>query len=182
MIKDNLKILFLLDKVKSNKQGNAPIRCRLTLNKQRKIFSTGFFVNPNQWSSKLQQAKPPTEDNTYINTQLSLIKSKINQAFLFLQVNKTDFTIDDILSQYKGVSIKNDLGLVEVYNLYLVRIKKLIDIEIKIVTYRKYEESLIHLRDFIKWKFKTPEIKLKDLKSNFITEYEYFSKLRKIFN
>ncbi len=179
MIKDNLKILFLLDKVKSNKQGNAPIRCRLTFNKQRKIFSTGFFINPTQWNSKLQLAKPPNENNNYINTQLSLIKSKINQAFLFLQVNNVEFTIDDIVAQYKGVSVKKDLGLVEVYNLFLERIEKLIDKEIKLVTYKKYEESFVHLKDFIKWKFKTPEIRLKDLKSNFISEYEYYLKVEK---
>ncbi|RKS01442.1 site-specific integrase [Flavobacterium sp. 102] len=179
MINNNLKILFLLDKVKTNKQGNAPIRCRLTFNKKRKIFSTGLFINPRYWYSESQIAKPPNDDNIYINTQLSLIKQKVNQAFLFLQVNNADFTLDDLFSQYKGVPTQKEMALVEVYNLYLQRIKRLIDKEIKLVTYKKYEESLTHLKDFIRWKFKASDIKISALKSSFITEYEYFLKVEK---
>lgn len=71
------------------------------------------------------------------------------------------------------------MGIIEVYNLYLLRIKKLINIEIKLVTFKKYEESLVHLSDFVKWKFKTSDIKLKDFKANFVTEYEYYLKVEK---
>jgi integrase len=179
MINNNLKILFLLDKVKSNKQGNAPIRCRLTFNGKRKIFSTGLFINPKFWHSKIQLAKPPNDENAQINTQLSLIKQKVNQAFLFLLMSNEPFTLEDVLMQFKGKPGKNEVGLIEVYNMYLLRIIRLIDIEIKLVTYKKYEESLTHLKDFIKWKFKSQEIKLNAIKSNFVTEYEYYLKVEK---
>lgn len=176
---NKLSVLFLLDKIKTNKQGKCPIKCRITYNGKRKPFSTGLFINPNLWHSSNQIAKPPSEENNHINTQLSLIKNKINQAFLYLQVNNAECSIDDILNQYKGVSLKEDFKLLEVYNLYLVRIEKLIGIELKLVTYKKYQESKIHLSDFVKWKFKTTDIKLKDIKSNFIVDYEYFLKVEK---
>lgn len=159
--------------------GKCSIRCRITHNQERYEFATGFFINPNHWYSKLQQAKPPNDENTFVNSQLSLIKSKINQAFLYLQVNNPDFTIDDLMNQYKGVPIKKELKLIEVYKLYLARIKKLINIEIKLVTYKKYEESLTHLNDFVKWKFNSSDIKLKDINPNFIIEYEYYLKTEK---
>jgi len=174
-----IKILFLIARNRLNKMGKCSIRCRITYNQERYEFATGFFINPNHWHSKQQQAKPPNDDNIFINSQLSLIKSKINQAFLYLQVNNPEFKIDDLMSQFKGVPIKKDLGLIEVYKLYLVRIKKLINIEIKLVTFKKYEESLTHLNDFVKWKFKASDIKLKDIHSNFITEYEYYLKTEK---
>lgn len=174
-----IKILFLIARNRLNKMGKCSIRCRITYNQERYEFATGFFINPNHWHSKQQQAKPPNDDNIFINSQLSLIKSKINQAFLYLQVNNPEFKIDDLMSQFKGLPIKKDLGLVEVYKLYLVRIKKLINIEIKLVTFKKYEESLTHLNDFVKWKFKASDIKLKNIHSNFITEYEYYLKTEK---
>ncbi|RTY79650.1 site-specific integrase [Flavobacterium sp. LS1P28] len=174
-----IKILFLIAKSRLNQSGKCSIRCRITYSQERYEFATGFFINPNHWFSKLQQAKPPNEENTFVNAQLSLIKSKINQAFLYLQVNSPDFTIDKLMSQYKGVPFKKEVGLIEVYKLYLVRIKKLVNIEIKLVTYKKYEESLTHLNDFVKWKFKSSDIKLKDIHSNFITEYEYYLKTEK---
>ena len=174
-----IKILFLIARNRLNKMGKCSIRCRITYIQERYEFATGFFINPNHWHSKQQQAKPPNDDNIFINSQLSLIKSKINQAFLYLQVNSPDFTIDDLMSQYKGVPIKKELKLIEVYKLYLARIKKLINIEIKLVTYKKYEESLTHLNDFVKWKFNSSDIKLKDINPNFITEYEYYLKTEK---
>ncbi|EJL69977.1 Arm DNA-binding domain-containing protein [Chryseobacterium populi] len=83
-----LKILFLISATRINNQGLVPIICRLTFQGDRKAFSTGLFINPNYWNSKQQKAKPPNDNNTFINSQLSLIKNEINQAFLFLQVNE----------------------------------------------------------------------------------------------
>lgn len=61
------------------------------------------------------------------------------------------------------------------------RIKKLIGIDIKEVTYKKYLESGKHLKDFIKHKYKQKDIKLKALRSNFIDDYVYFLKVEKKF-
>lgn len=176
---NKLTILFLLEKIKINKQGKCPIKCRITYNGKRKPFSTGLFINPKLWYGSVQIAKPPNEENNHINTQLSLIKQKVNQAFLYLQVNNSEFSIEDILNQYKGVPVKKDFGLLEVYSLYLIRIEKLIGKDIKLVTFKKYQESKKHLADFVKWKFKTTDFKLKEIKSNFVVEYEYFLKVEK---
>lgn len=181
MNNNKLSILFLLQKSRINKQGKCPMRCRLLYQNKRYEFSIGHFINPNHWDSKLQQAKPPNEENDFINTQLSLIKQKVNQAFLFLQVNNPDFDVDDLYSQYKGKPLQKEYGVIEVYNLYLERIKKLIDIEIQLVTYQKYEESLAHLKGFVKWKYKTSDVKLNSIKFSFITEYEYYLKVEKNF-
>ena len=81
-----LNILFLLYKAKTNSKGKCPIKCRITFNKNRKEFSTGLFINPEHWNSKAQFVEPPEPDEESLNTQLSLIKTKLSQAFLFLQV------------------------------------------------------------------------------------------------
>ena len=172
-------ILFQLYKAKTNFKGLCPIRCRITFNKKRKEFSTGIFINPSFWNGKQQQAEPPEPDVDYINTQLSLIRQHLNQAFLFLQVKGTPFTVLDIYSQYKGETPKDELGVIEVYKLHNDRIKKLIGIEIQQVTYSKYLESGKHLQDFIKHKFKTHDICFNTLKSNFLDDYEYFLKTEK---
>ncbi len=178
---NKLSILLALQKTKMNKKGKCPIRCRLTYKKEKREFSTGHFIEESYWNSKMQEAKPPSEDFEFINTQLSLIKTKINQAFLFLQVNNPDFDVNDLYNQYLGKSLQKDMGLIEVYDEYLKRIHKLIDKEIKLVTYNKYKESKVHLVDFIYWKMKTKDVKLNALKSNFVTDYEYFLKTEKNF-
>jgi integrase/recombinase XerD len=66
MNNNKLTILFLLQKVRINKQGECPIRCRISYLKKRYEFSVGLFINPTNRNSTLQQAKPPNEENTFI--------------------------------------------------------------------------------------------------------------------
>ncbi|GHC46684.1 transposase [Ulvibacter litoralis] len=161
-----------------NQSNKCALRCRITFLKKRKEFSTGLFINPDYWDGKKQRVKP-SDQSEYLNSQLSLINQNLNQAFLFLQVKGTSFNVLDIYNQYKGEAPKDELCVMEVYNLHSDRIKRLIGIDIKLVTYQKYLESGKHLQDFIMHKFKTKDILLKALKSNFLGEYEYYLKTEK---
>lgn len=89
------KILFLVAKNRINASGLCSVRCRITFYQTRKEFATGLFINPKHWDSKRQLAKPPNEENNFINTERSLIKNKINQAFLCLQVKQEPFDVND---------------------------------------------------------------------------------------
>lgn len=176
-----IKVLFLLAGNRVNKRNKVAIKCRITYLNQRKEFSTGIFINPKNWLGKQQAIKPDEPDANLKETQLSLIKTKLSQAFLFLQVKGSDFTVDDIYAQYKGETPKKEFGVMEVYNLHSDRIKKLIGIDIQQVTYDKYLESGRHLRSFMRFRFKQKDIQLKALKSSFIEHYEYFLKTEKKF-
>ncbi|WP_241748692.1 Arm DNA-binding domain-containing protein [Aestuariibaculum suncheonense] len=130
---------MLLYKSKVNASGKCPIRCRLTINKVRMEFSTGIFINPKYWDSKQQVVKPPEPDVDYMNSQLSLIKTKINRALLLLHVKDNAFTVDDVFSLYKGVKTVKEYNVIEYSERYLKRIITLIGVEIKQVTYEKIE-------------------------------------------
>lgn len=179
MNNNNMKVLFLLVGNRANKKGNSVLKCRITYNLERKEFSISKFINPTNWNSKQQLVERPEPDAELINTQLSLIRTKLNQAFLFLQVNVVSFDVQDIYMQYKGKPLKKERGVVEVYDMHSQRIKKLIGIDIKHVTYKKYLESGKHLKGFIKHKYKQNDIKLKTLRSSFIDDYVYFLKVEK---
>jgi integrase len=176
-----LNILYLLYKSKSNKAGKCPIRCRITINKNRKEFSTGLFVNPKNWDSKNQLVKPPEKEESYINTQLCLITSQMNQAFLFLQVNSGNFTVNDIYRKYKGEETKLEIGVVEAYDLFLNYLKRLVGIELNEDTYKKYIAYGKHLKSFIIWKYNSKDIKLSNIKGSFVDQYEYYLKTEKNF-
>lgn len=174
-----LNILYLLYKSKTNSKGKCPIRCRITYSKQRKEFSTGQFVNPKNWKSKQQLVKPPEPDVEFINTQLSLIKTKINKAFLVLQVKDETFTVNDLYSQYKGEKIQKEYNVVEFFESYLIKLKILVGIDIKLVTWKKFNYIKSDVKSFIKNKFKTKDYPLKKLESQFINDFEYYLKVEK---
>ena len=97
-----ITIRFIIDKSKINRKAECPIKCRITYNKIRKEFATGLFITSKYWNNKHQKAEPPNDETEFVNSQLSLIKSKINKAFLLLQVQEGNFTVDDIYTLYKG--------------------------------------------------------------------------------
>ena len=176
MNNNKMTILFLLHKHKVNKKGKCPIRCRITYMKKRKEFSLGLFLNPDYWFSKQQKAIPPNPDNSYINTQLSLVSQKINEAFLFLQVNDKTFDVEDIYLRYKGENIKAHKTLLEVFELHNVRIYTLIGIEYTNSTYRKFIETKKHTANFIKHQYAKNDILLESIKMNFLQDFDFYLK------
>ncbi|WDF47423.1 site-specific integrase [Chryseobacterium sp. KACC 21268] len=171
-----LSILFLLRRNKINSRGLCPIECRITLDKQRKPFSTGIFINPKNWDSNKQLTRPPNEENNNTNNQLSLIKNKINQAFLFLQIKEEPFDASDIYNQYAGKTMTKEYALIEYYKIYLDRLQKLVGLEIKQATWNKFNYIKEDVSEFIKSHYKKPDVKLKNLDFNFISEFEYYCK------
>ena len=179
MNNNKLIILFLLQKARLNKQNKCPIRCRVTYLSERKEFSLGLFINPINWDSRKQLAKPPNDENNFINTELSLIKNKINQAFLFLQVQGIEFDAEDIYKQYKGESTQKQVGIVEFYSSYLERLKKMIGKDFKLSTWEKFNEILPAIKDYIFYKYQKKDISLNKLDYNFIEDFDYYLRTEK---
>jgi len=174
-----ITIRYFIDKSKINKRGKSVIKCRITYNKIRKEFSTGIFLNPTLWNSKQQIAEPPNEENSLTNKQLSLIENKIRQAFLLLQIQESNFNVNDIYTLYKGEKLAKEYNVIEYFIKFLNMLKKLIGIDLKLATWKKYENSKNHVQSFIKWKFKTKDVALKDIKSNFLDAFEFYLKVEK---
>ena len=176
-----MKILFYIRRAKKNANNLCPLTCRITYEFQRKEFSTGIFMNPDYWNASQQKAHPPNKVNKQINTQLSLIKQDINQAFLFLQVQDKNFDVNDIYKHYKGEDIKEDKSIMDIFNLHISKQEKLIGISTTKISVRKFYQTKTHIKDFIKWKYNKSDYKLKNIKMSFITEFEYYLKVEKNF-
>lgn len=173
---NKLSILFLLQKVRVNKQGKCPIRCRITFQQKRKEFSLGLFMIPEHWLNKQQKAKPPNKENDFINIQISLVSQKINEAFLFLQVNQEIFDVEDIYLQYKGENVKARKTLLEVFKLHNNRMKKLIGKEYTKSTYSKFIEAKKHTANFIKFQYGKNDMLLESLKMSFLKDFDFYLK------
>ena len=173
-----MKILFLIQRSKMNKRGLVPIMCRLTYLKQRKEFSTGLMIRPTDWNGNLRRLKE-SANNNMINSELEIIHQKIHKAYLILQVRELPFTLEDVLKEYRGETLRADLGLIQVYNEHNNYFEKLVGKDIKKVSWQKFENTKYHLQDFIKWKFNQKDFKLNRLKFQFIVELEYYLRTEK---
>lgn len=180
MKSNTLTILFQILKAKQNIQGKCPIRCRITLNRNIKEFSTGLFVKPENWDNN-NQAANGQEDSDYINDNITLIRQKLQDSYLKLKLAGDTFTVADILAKYKGESTIEEMGVLATFHLHNQHIKKLVGKKIQWVTYSKYLETYIHIEGFIKWKFKTSDVLLKQLKCSFLDDLQYYLVTEKSF-
>ncbi|CAM3397365.1 Tyr recombinase domain-containing protein [Flavobacterium longum] len=179
---DNIfKILFVISGTRKNRNGLSPILCRITYLGQRKPFATGLFINPKNWYSKLQLAKPPTEEHTFINKELSLITNKVNQAFLFLQVQGLGFDVRDIYNQYAGVKLDKDRTILDVFQYHIQKQEKLIGIESTKVSVAKFYQTRNHVKSFLWTTYQRRDFELKKLKASFISDFEFYLKSEKKF-
>ncbi|TDN95297.1 site-specific recombinase XerD [Salegentibacter sp. 24] len=169
-----MKILFLIQSNKINKAGLTSLWCRITYNKRRKQFSTGTYIKPGYWDKEKQKVMDEAENSKTVNSQISLIKQKLGQAFLMLQIQEEPFDVEDVYKIYSGENVKKEMGVMAVYEEHNAYYKKLIGKDIKEVSWQKFENTKGHLKKFIQWKFKKREVKLNSLKFQFIKDFEYY--------
>jgi len=143
-----LNILFVIRGNRARSDGKVPLLCRLTYKMKRKQFSTGLFVNPSLWISNKQEAFL-LDEHKYFNSQISLIRQKLNQAFLVLQVKEVDFCVNDIFNQFLGKKTSIDKTIIDAFNYHTERMSKLVGIEVTQTSVGKYYQTLKHLKTFL---------------------------------
>ncbi|KVV13589.1 site-specific integrase [Flavobacterium sp. TAB 87] len=179
MHQEKITILFVISADKTNQKGLCPLNCRITLNKERKQFSTGLFVNSNYWENKLQKVSVQDPNHKFINTQIEQIQIKINNIALVFQLQGGDCTLDNIYNKYLGKELKKSEFVLSYYKQYLCKIKKLVGLEIKDNAYKKFVYVGNHLEAFLKWKFKKTDYPLEELTLQFLHDFDYYLKTEK---
>lgn len=172
-----MKVLFLIQRNKVNKRGQLPIMCRITLEKARKEFSTGLMIKPEWWNNKSQEVSHKVSNYNVINSRLSQIGQKLDRTYLLLEVESQDFDVNDILRVYRGEKPKREytlIGAIKEHNNYY---EKLVGKELRKVSWQKFENTYLHVKNFVKWKYKKPDIKLEGVKFQFISDFEYYLKV-----
>lgn len=178
MENNKLLITFVIARSRMNKSGYCPLRCRITYKGKKHEFSTGEFVKPESWYSKLQIAKPPVQENDRINTSLSQIKNKINQVYLLLVHNNNNFTLDDIVNLLKPQPKTEEKYIIGFFDEYILELRKRIGYDYKLATIWKYEQSRNLLEEYLRTTRKK-DFPIKEVNLSFINRYELFLKVDK---
>jgi integrase len=179
MTTDNFKILFIEGKNRKNKKNQSPLFCRITLNGNRKQISTGINIESEHWDNKNQVILKSHKSAILYNSQLDKIKSKINSIYMILQLQENIFSIEDIHGKYLGKELKKSEFILSYYKQYLSKIKKLVGLEIKDNTYKKFVYVGNHLEAFLKWKYKKTDYPLEELSLQFLSDFDYYLKTEK---
>ena len=95
-------LLFWISKNKINKNGEAPIYARVTVNGKRAEIATGEKINPERWTAKLGCVKGNREDARTINNALDRIRLKIKGIYNLLLEEGYHISADLVKDNFIG--------------------------------------------------------------------------------
>lgn len=179
MKQKSMSILFYLNKSKTNKKGTCPIKCRITYLKIRKEFATGLFTNPKFWNSKKQVVENQAKNSEILNGQIEIISTSIKKSYMLLQLEVEDFSAEDIFKRYLGKPTKRETRVIGYFKEFLRKQRKLVGKDIQMATWKKFDYACSQTKEFIVSKYGKQDLPIKELKQQFLNDFEYFLKTEK---
>ncbi len=173
VMKHDITIIFILQKYKANSKGLAPIYCRITRNYERKHFSTGFRIKPDEWDSATSTViKNPLSPQ--INAYIIAIKARALEITLKYKLSGKAFTLHQIANEILDRKSKNLNTLLKVFSKHNDEVRALVGKSYSPATLQKFEGIYKQTEAFIRHTYKEQDILLSDLKLKFLMDFEYY--------
>jgi site-specific recombinase XerD len=173
-----MSILFYGKKNKVTNEHQLPIYLRVTVEGQRFEVSTHRYVEPGKWSQAGGKAKGNTEEARTINAYLDSLKQKVYTYQQEITLEGKAFTKDTLRIKWFGIEDRT-YTLLEIFKQHNDQIKALIGKDFEKPTYTKFNTTLDHTTEFIKWKYNASDINISMLSYSFLSEFEFWLKTRK---
>ncbi|QXV66092.1 site-specific integrase [Mucilaginibacter sp. 21P] len=178
---NNMFVLFFLYKSKTNSKGTTPIFCRLTQNAKRKQFSTGIYIKDSTWNGQAQKVKGTSQEALIINSNLDVVRLKLNKCFSDLLKEKPEFSLDDVYNRFTG-NDREYKTILQAFDYHNKRMKELVGKDYVQATYDKFVVIQNHVEAFIKHQYNLPDYALANIKLNFLTDLDHYLKVTKDLN
>lgn len=173
-----LSILFYVKRAKANSAGQIPIYLRLTVDGARLEFSVKRYVSPEKWSTAQNRMRGNSEESRTINTFLDIMKSRVYEIQKNLIHEGKEVKAESIKNILLGIDERKRM-LMPIFKDHNNRMEALVGKEYAKGTLTRYKTCLSHIEEFLKWKFNTSDIEIKEIDHAFISDFEFFLRTEK---
>lgn len=146
------------------------------MDEKRSETATVLSLLPDKWDSG--KMKGNKEDAKTFNAYLDTLKSRLYECHRSLLQSGICITAESLRNAFNGRGERPRL-LLEIFKAHNTNIEKLIGKDFSRPTLTKYNTTLSHLRNFLKWKYKTSDIGLTSLTFEFLSDFEFYLKSEK---
>jgi hypothetical protein len=117
-MRTTISILFFVKRQKLNKDGEAPIYCRITINKERVEFSMNRSVLLTEWDTSAGRAKGKNNKINLLNDFLESTRTKIYSIQTDLQNRDQELSAAKVRNLYMGITQSEHtlIGLITYHN------------------------------------------------------------------
>jgi integrase len=173
----NVKFSFFL-KSRTNNLNQNPIVMTITMNQDRTQLFTGIWVDKKKWNEKTKRIKGQDEETITLNDTLLTMVSHARQVSNELLISGKPFNPNTIKEKLKN-GFNKSYGVVESFEVFLIRMEKLIPSKYTKSTLTKYTNTKERVKEFIKVKTQRNDIYLYELESQFMEDFDLW--LRKTY-
>ena len=175
MERSSFSILFSIRESKARKNGNTPIEVTITINGERRSFSTGKQVKVTSWDKNKQLVKGKDEEAASLNNYLKAVKAKLYEKEAELLgrgfVITAQLLYDAYFDKVECLKEKSLLSILEEHN---AEHKAMVGKTVAPATYWVFEYTERLLKEFIQSKYQRNDLYLRELNLSFIQGFHSF--------
>lgn len=170
--KSTFAIIFVLQKGKAREDGTAPIVARITVNHEMVHFATRMYIHPDRWLPKDYRTAGKSREEKQINDALDELRVLIRRRYDQMLRGEETITASMLKNAITGLdqSASTLLGVcdrfIEDYT-DLLRTKQCCR-----ETYLRYLLTRNRLEEFMRNRYRIPDIPVKEIQSRFAAEFD----------
>jgi site-specific recombinase XerD len=172
-MKTNFSLLFYLKKPKNYQSGPVPIYLRITVNGKRSETTSGRECEPLNWNCTTGRIKGTKEATKSFNAYLDNLQSQVYEAHRSLTESGAIITAEVLRNKLLGKSDKCRM-LISIFKDHNKKVAALVGKEYAAGTLGRYEISLKHTENYIKWRYQLSDIDIKLIDHDFVINYEFY--------
>lgn len=172
-MKTNFSLLFYLKKQKNYEAGPTPIYIRITVDGKRVEVTSGRSCEPSQWNSGAGRVKGSKEAAKSLNAYLDHLQAKIYEVHKELVEAGAKVSAVAMRNKYLGIGEK-ERTILDIFREHNKKVAALVGKDFAHGTLERYETSLKHTENFIKWKYQLSDFNIKQIDHDFITSYDFY--------
>lgn len=168
-------LLFYLKKPKKYESGPMPVYMRITVAGMITEISVSRKCQPNRWCTQAHREKGTKDSTKGLNSYLDELDRQLENAHFKLINERKKITVQTLRNKFLDREDKAQL-LIELFKDHNIKMESLIGIEFEQNTLKGYQTSIIHLQNYIKTKYKKPDIEIGRLDYLFIYDFDHYLK------
>lgn len=171
--RETLSILYYLRNDKARSEAEVPIYMRITVNGQRAEMAIQRYIDPEKWNIAGGFAKGTKEEVRELNEYLDIYRSKVYKAQRDLLEDNKAISAMALRNKIQGKD-EDQKTLIEVFEYHNKLMSEKVPAEYSPTTLVRFKTTLGHVKDYIRYKYKTDDLLLTQLNYRFITEFDHY--------
>lgn len=178
MERKRFSILFFIKRTKLLKNGEAPIRVRITYDKVYVELQLKRSIKVQHWSQEKERSTGKDYNSTELNHYIDALRVKFYQIYQDLEIEGKLISAKAVVNRYLGKD-NSARTLYNVFKEHNDNCRKLIGTDYADITIRRYDNCLKYLMELIKQTYKVDDILLREVNGELVRNFDLYLKTEK---